>query len=87
MTQPVSACRLMVVIVRGYEVAIRTNGDTVHVTCPELPQLSVSDATLEGALALAEHAIDAWRVRQKQRDRVMAIKTVFVVQAFETHRK
>jgi len=87
MTQPVSACRLMVLIVRGYEVAIRTNGDTVHVTCPELPQLSVSDATLEGALALAEHAIDAWRVRQKQRDRVMAIKTVFVVQAFETHRK
>ena len=49
----------MVLMARGYEVAIRTNGDTVHVTCPELPQLSVSDATLEGALALAEHAIDA----------------------------
>ena len=46
-------------MVRGYEVAVRTNGDTVHITCPELPQLSVSDATLDGALALAEEAIAA----------------------------
>jgi len=49
----------MVLMVRGYEVAIRTNSDTVHITCPELPQLSVSDSTLAGALALAEDAIQA----------------------------
>jgi hypothetical protein len=59
MTEPISECLLMVLMVRGYEVAIRTNGDTVHITCPELPQLSVSDGTLDGALALAEVAIDA----------------------------
>ena len=48
----------MVPMIRGYEVAIRTNGDTVRITCPELPQLSVSDGTLDGALTLAEDAID-----------------------------
>jgi hypothetical protein len=47
----------MVLMIRGYEVAIRTNGDTVRITCPELPQLSVSDSTLDGALTLAEDAI------------------------------
>ena len=46
----------MVLMIRGYEVAIRTNGDTVRITCPELPQLSVSDSTLDGALILAEDA-------------------------------
>ena len=59
MIEPVSECLLMVLMVRGYEVASKTNGDTVHITCPELPQLSVSDSTLDGALALAEFAIDA----------------------------
>jgi len=59
MTEPVSECLLMVLMVRGYEVAVRTNADTVRITCSELPQLSVSDSTLEGALALAEDAIDA----------------------------
>ena len=48
----------MVLMIRGYEVAIRTNGDTVRITCPELPQLSVSDSTLDGALTLAEDAIN-----------------------------
>ena len=48
----------MVLMIHGYEVAIRTNGDTVRITCPELPQLSVSDSTLDGALTLAEDAID-----------------------------
>jgi len=52
---------LMVLTLRGYEVAITTNGDTVRVTCPELPQLSVSDASLDSALALAEDAIAAIR--------------------------
>ena len=45
----------MVLMIRGYEVAIRTNGDTVRITCPELPQLSVSDSTL----TLAKDAINA----------------------------
>ena len=49
----------MVLMIRGYEVAIRTNGDTVRITCPELPQLSVSDSTLDSALTLAEDAINA----------------------------
>jgi len=49
----------MVLMIRGYEVAIRTNGDTVRITCPELPQLSVSDSTLDGALTQAEDAINA----------------------------
>ncbi len=58
MVEPVSECLLMVLMIRGYEVAIRTNGDTVRITCPELPQLSVSDSTLDGALNLAEDAIN-----------------------------
>ena len=57
MVEPVSECLLMVLMIRGYEVAIRTNGDTVRITCPELPQFSVSDSTLDGALTLAEDAI------------------------------
>ena len=59
MAEPVSQCLLMVLTLRGYEVAVTTNGDTVRVTCPELPQLSVSDASLDSALALAEDAIAA----------------------------
>ena len=34
-------------------------GPDVRVTCPELPQLDVPNATLSGALYLAEDAIDA----------------------------
>ena len=49
----------MVLMIRGYEVAIRTNGDTVRITCPELSQLTASDSTLDGALTLAEDAINA----------------------------
>ena len=49
----------MVLMVRGCEVAVKTNGDTVHVICSDLPQLSVSDSTLAGALSRAEDAIDA----------------------------
>ena len=56
--EPVSECLLMVLMIRSYEVAIRTNGDTVRITCPELPQLSVSDSMLDGALTLAEDAIN-----------------------------
>ena len=54
----------MVLMIRGYEVAIRTNGDTVRITCPELPQLSVSDSTLDGALTLAEDAINVILTRR-----------------------
>jgi len=46
--------------VRGYEVIARTAPDgTLHVTCPELPQLNPRDKTLTSALACAEDAIDA----------------------------
>ena len=46
--------------VRGYEVIVRTAPDgTMHVTCPELPQVSVRGQTLASALARAEDAIDA----------------------------
>jgi predicted RNase H-like HicB family nuclease len=44
--------------VRGYEVIVRTAPDgTMHVTCPELPQVSVRDQTLASALARAEDAV------------------------------
>ena len=59
MPAPVSQCLLTILTLRGYEVAVTTNGDTLHVTCPDLPQLFVSDATLDGALALADAAIQA----------------------------
>jgi len=50
----------MSVTVRGYEVIVRTAPDgTLHVTCPELPQLGVRGETLTSALARAEDAIDA----------------------------
>jgi predicted RNase H-like HicB family nuclease len=45
---------------RGYAVIVRVDSDTVHhVTCPDLPQLSVSDGSLSSALSRAEVAIDA----------------------------
>jgi predicted RNase H-like HicB family nuclease len=57
MTEPTTERRSAV---KGYEVVIGTtlNG-TIHVTCPELPQLCVQDDTLSGALYLAEDAIDS----------------------------
>ena len=46
--------------VKGYTVPVTVDGNRVHhVTCPELPQLSVSDGSLNGALALAQDAISA----------------------------
>ena len=46
--------------VKGYTVQVTVDADGLHhVTCPELPQLSVSDGSLNGALAIAEDAIDA----------------------------
>ena len=46
--------------VKGYTVHITPDSNGVHhVTCPDLPQLSVSDGSLNGALAMAEVAIDA----------------------------
>jgi len=45
---------------KGYTVHITPDSNGVHhVTCPDLPQLSVSDGSLNGALAMAEVAIDA----------------------------
>ena len=50
----------MSVTVRGFEVIVRTAADgTLHVTCPEVPQVSVRDQTLASALARAEDAIAA----------------------------
>ena len=46
--------------VKGYTIHVTPDGDGVqHVTCPELPQLSVQDGSLNGALARAEEAIAA----------------------------
>ena len=46
--------------VRGYEVLVRTAPDgTLHVTCPDLPQLDRRGQTLADVLARAEDAIDA----------------------------
>jgi predicted RNase H-like HicB family nuclease len=50
----------MSVTVRCYEVIVRTEPDgTLHISCPELPQLRVREQTLATALARAEDAIDA----------------------------
>ncbi len=46
--------------VKGYTVHVTPDSDGVHhVTCPDLPQLSVSDGSVNGALALAEETIAA----------------------------
>ncbi len=46
--------------VKGYTVQVTVDGNGVHhVACPKLPQLSVSDGSLNGALALAQDAISA----------------------------
>jgi len=46
--------------VRGYEVIVRTAPDgTLSITCPDLPQLSVSSPTVTEAIARTEDAIDA----------------------------
>jgi len=46
--------------VRGYEVIVRTAADgTLHITCPDLPQLSVSSPTVTDATSRTEDAINA----------------------------
>src|SRR5215212_8982283 len=46
--------------VRGYEVIVRTTVDgTLHITCPDLPQLSVSSPTVTDAISRTEDAINA----------------------------
>ena len=46
--------------VKGYTVHVTPDSDGVHhVTCPDLPQLSVSDSSVNGALALVEEIIAA----------------------------
>ena len=51
--------------VKGYAVLVTVDSDGVHhVTCPDLPQLSVSDGSLNGALALADDEIGAILARR-----------------------
>jgi len=46
--------------VKGYAVLVTLDSDGVHhVTCPDLPQLSVSYGSLNGALTLTEDEIGA----------------------------
>ena len=46
--------------VKGYTVHVTPDSDGVHhVTCPDLPQLSVSDSSVNGVLALVEETIAA----------------------------
>jgi len=54
--EPVTEHRMTV---RSYEVVVHTALNVVHITCPELPQLDLRDATLAGALARAEDATGA----------------------------
>ena len=54
--EPVTEHRMTV---RSYEVVVHTAPNVVHITCPDLPQLDVRDATLAGALARTEDAVDA----------------------------
>ena len=56
MTEPGSETRLMV---RGYEVVVRTTQGLVLITCPELPQFAIQGDTLDSALALTEEMIGA----------------------------
>ena len=60
MTNPLEGRSELALTVRGYEVIVCAAPDgTLQVTCPELPQVDARDATLAGALARAEDAIDA----------------------------
>ena len=46
--------------VKGYAVLVTMDSDGVHhVTCPDLPQLSVSYGSLNGALTLTDDEIGA----------------------------
>jgi len=43
----------------GYQVFVQAAADAFPVTCPELPQLSVTSGPIGRALSLAEGVIDA----------------------------
>jgi len=43
----------------GYQVFVQAAADAFPVTCPELPQLSVTGGPIGRALSLAEGVIDA----------------------------
>jgi septum formation inhibitor-activating ATPase MinD len=57
----------MTLTLYGYQVLVRGAADAFHVTCPELPQVSVADRTIGRALSRAEQAIGAflmgWSIR------------------------
>ena len=42
----------------GYQVYVSADAGTVHVTCPDLPRLSVTERTIGRALVRAQEAID-----------------------------
>ena len=53
--------------VKGYTVHITPDSNGVHhVTCPDLPQLSVSYGSLNGALTLTEDEIGAMLAARDQ---------------------
>ena len=50
----------MTLTLYGFQVLVRGASDAFHVTCPELPQVSVAGSTIGRALSLAEQAIGAF---------------------------
>jgi predicted RNase H-like HicB family nuclease len=59
MTKLLEARSELALTVRGYEVIVRTAPDgTLHVTCPDLPQLSFTSPTISEAIARTKDAIN-----------------------------
>jgi len=52
----------------GYELFVRSAADAFHVSCLELPSLSVTGSTIAQALRRAQESIDAiWAGRAEPR--------------------
>ncbi len=56
---PLEPCSETRLLVRGFEVVVRTTPGMVLITCPDLPQLAIQGETLNTALAFAEDLIGA----------------------------
>ena len=54
----------MTLTLYGFQVLVRGASAAFHVTCPELPQVSVADSTIGRALSRAEQAIRAFLMRR-----------------------